>query len=219
MKIFRTMLGVAALAAVGASAITAWQSRGGPPSPPAPSDRVRGVIDVLYARPFRLAEGYTHWFRRERPTAAAGYLIVLDVDPDLVVPRQLYEPVLYVGEETAERVNHGHPSGRAVVIVPCALGPDGEPAVRLEDCPIWFGSPALPEEVGAAEVRGELAKAWGAGVRPFAAARIGAALEAGGALLLLPDKTALERVAAELVLRYAPGEEELARSLLVPLDR
>ena len=36
---------------------------------------------------------------------------------------------------------------------------------------------------------------------------------------LQQDKTALERHAAELVLRHAPGEEELARNLLVPRAR
>ena len=149
----------------------------------------------------------------------AGYLLVLEVDPDFVAPRQLAEPVLYVGAETAERVNHGSPSGRAVVLVPAPRGADGLPALDLAHSPIYFGGARLPESVDLASARDELALAQQAGLRPIAPERIATALSAGGGLLQLADKTALERHAAQLVLRLAPGEEDLARNLLVPLSR
>lgn len=202
-----------------ATAITAWQAQDGPDAPPALAQRASAVQQLVYARPFRLQAPYTHAYRLERPTVEAGYVLVLEIDPELARPRQLAEPVLYVGSQTAERINHGHPSGRAVVLVPAALGPDGLPALDLAAAPMWLGTPELPERVDAASLAAERAKAEREGVRPLGAARAAAALAAGGGLLALPDKTALERFAAELVLRYAPGEEEAARSLLVPLAR
>lgn len=219
MKTLRLLGLVLALGALGATALTAWQGRERGAVPPRTGERSSAVFDLLYARPFRLERAYTHWFRRERPLVDAGYLLVLDVDPELAAPRQLLEPVLYVGSETAERVNHGHPSGRVVAIVPAPRGADGWPVLELESAAMWFGRPALPEQIGAAELGEEILRAAADGVRPLAGARVRAALESAGGALELPDKTALERLAAELVLRYAPGEEDLAQGILVPLSR
>lgn len=219
MRSIRILGLVLALGALGATALTAWQGRERSAPPPRSSEQSSAVLDLVYARPFRLERAYTHWFRRERPLVDAGFLLVLDVDPKLAAPRQLEEPVLYVGSETAERVNHGHPSGRVVAIVPAPRGADGWPALDLESAAMWFGEPALPEQIGAAELSRAIERAAADGVRPLGGARVRAALENSGGKLELEDKTALERFAAELVLRYAPGEEDLAQGILVPLSR
>ena len=72
----------------------------------------RGVRDVLFAQPYALDEAYTHAWRSEAPETAAGYLLVLEVDEAFTVPRDTLESVLYVGDQTAERINWGTGSGR-----------------------------------------------------------------------------------------------------------
>ncbi len=184
--------------------------------PSAPQATANSVWDVLYARPFRLDEPYTHNWRAERPSVTTGHLLVLAVDPASVVPRQALEPVLQVGEQTAERVNRGHFDGALVVIVPSAPSDDGGPSLELNHAAIFLGTPALPEEVDAAHLEAELA---GTSVTPFAASRVTSALARGGAILELPDRVALIQEAARLVLGYAPSEQDLADGLLVPYVR
>src|SRR5258706_85949 len=70
------------------------------------------VRGILYAQPFALEQPAVHWWRKERASYSAGWLVVLEVDPALVQPTARAEPVLYVGHETAERFNHGWKRGR-----------------------------------------------------------------------------------------------------------
>jgi hypothetical protein len=206
----RTRLVLSALAAtllVGGA--TAWvRSRAQAPSEQVPA-RDGAVKGLLYAEPFALARPYAHDWRLEAPRVDGGWILVLEVERDVAVRRQLAEPVLYVGDQTAERINHGDLSGRLIAIVPG----DFDPAVD----PAWFGEPALPEQIDAAAVARELAAARAAGLPPLAraaATRRDALVRSTAAL---PDRTALHRRAAELVLRWAPEERDLAEGLLVPL--
>jgi hypothetical protein len=206
----------AGLALSGLALTTAVTALGPTPSPVREAPQAGAVWDVLYARPFRLAEPYTHNWRVERPAVSAGYLLVLSVDPQAVVPRQSLEPVLQVGEQTAERINGGHLDGALVVIVPSAAGPDGLPTLDLASAPIFMGSPALPEQVDAVHLTAELAST---SAIAFAPARINQALARGGQVLDLADRVALGQEAARLVLGYAPSESDLANGLLVPYQR
>jgi hypothetical protein len=165
------------------------------PETPAPVDA------ILYARPFELAEGFKFTWRQEQPLVTAGVLIVLKVDPALVYPRQTAEPVLYVGDTPAMRLNVGYPSGRLVALVPDVRSPD------LDGAMIWFGSPRLPEQVDAATVAQEQALARQAGRGPAAAAA------EGGPVLKTANLNALLGEAARLVRRFAPDEAALADSL------
>ena len=199
---------LALLALVGGA--TAWvRSRPAPPPTVPPSADAGAVRGVLFAQPFRLDEPYVHTWRSEAPQVREGWLVVLEVERDLVVPRQLAEPVLYVGAQTAERVNAGDVAGRLVAIVPGALDPTADPA--------WFGAPELPERVDAAAVARELAAARAAGVPPLARAPGTRPDALGHPPIALADRTALERYAAELVLVWAPEERERAEGLLAPL--
>ncbi len=198
-----------------ASAVTAWVQT--PQSPlPALPQAPSAAWDVLYAQPFVLDEGYTHYWRLEQPTVYAGYIVVLEVNPDHVVPRQTYEPVLYVGSQTAERVNHGHLDGRLVVIVPTVTDADGMPVLDLEETPVWFGEPELPERVDAAWIADELAQATAAGVQPAAQARVQAALQAGGGLLALSDRVELDGFVVDIIERFAPSEVDLISGMRAP---
>ncbi|MHC4082327.1 MAG: alpha/beta hydrolase [Planctomycetota bacterium] len=178
-----------------------WRGGGGFHGARAPTP----VIDLVAAQPFALREPYDHLWRLERPVVWSGYLLVVEVDPALVSPRQSLEPVLYAGRQTAERVNLGHESGHLVAIVP------GD----LDDLRLWFGAPALPEQVGATWINREHARATAAGIAPVPRARLLHALRTGGAPLELASRAELMRRAAELVERYSPQERELVETILL----
>jgi hypothetical protein len=137
-----------------------------PRSHPADS-AVRGLV---YAQPFQLAEPATHWWRQERPTYTAGWLLVLEVDPTQMKATARPENVLFVGHEVAERVNHPTVSGRLVVIVPSPAGADGYPTLDLSTQKIWFGEQALPEQTNAGAIEQAFAAATSA--LPFSEAEI-----------------------------------------------
>jgi hypothetical protein len=168
------------------------------------------VIDIVFARPFTLAKGYTYDWSKERPIVRSGILVVLKVNPDLVIPRNSAEPVLYAGNQTVQRLNHGHESGHVIAIIP------GE--VDLTRFPIWFGSPELPERVSVQMVRSERALADAAKIRPFAAEKIRRVtqelrLQVSDLYSLLRDH------AAELVLKYSPQEKKLAETWRLPVAK
>ncbi len=177
----------------------------GPPEIPATPAAVDGII---LAQAFSLDEPYEFSWLAERPMVSRGMILVLEVNPDLVLPRQTAEPVLYVGDSTAERVNTGYPSGKVVAIVPGA--------VNLATAPIWFGDPALPEQVTSEIISAQRSMAGEAGIRPFTADTVGMAFQAGGDEMKSADYDALRRRAAELIQQYAAGEEELATGILAP---
>lgn len=171
------------------------------PTTPAP------VIDLVLARPFTLAEGYRYDWSEDAPVVKSGTLVVLEVDPDLVVPRNAAEPVLYAGNQPVQRLNQGHESGHVIGIIP------GE--IDLTQTPIWFGRPQLPERVSSQTVRTERALADTADVQPFAAENVQRAtqepLQASDLFSLLRDHV------ADLVLQYSPQERELAETWRLPV--
>ena len=224
MKLKQTILAAATLTtltllgAAGLQGKLSWFDQENAPLPELPEVAL-GVKDVLFAQPFALDAEYQHDWRAERPSVSSGYLLVLEVEDAFTVPRNRLESVLYVGAQTAERLNWGTGSGRVVSICPAPLGEDGLPQLDLSSALVWYGSPELPERVDAARIEVERAAAQDAGLQPLGADRVSAALEAGGELVQLPDRTTLERYGAELILEWSPSEHELAQSLLAPLLR
>lgn len=173
-----------------------------PAVPPTPAT----VEKVVYARRFTLSKAYKHLWRKEQPQVTSGYLLVLKVDPKLVYARQCAEPVLYVGDQTAERVNVGYRSGYVVAIVP------GD--VDLKKAMIWFGTPELPERVDGKTIMGEAAKAKAAKVKPHADKDVKAAIKRGGKALNVADREGLLRQAAELIKQYSPVEVQRAEAIV-----
>lgn len=174
------------------------------PTTPAP------VEDIVYARPFTLEQGYRYIFSKERPWVTEGTLLVLKVNKDFVYPREIAMPVLYVGNQPAERLNRGHESGHVIVIVP------GK--VDLNRTPIWFGAPNFPHEVDAATANAQRELAENAGIKPFSQERVNAALAEGGKRIRAADqRTLLRDVVSELILRYSPQEKQLASDYRVPV--
>jgi hypothetical protein len=181
-----------------------------PALPPTPA----GIEGVVLARPFTLQAGYEFAWRKEKPLVTEGYILVLKVDPALVYPRQVAEPVLYAGDTTVERVNVGYGSGHVVVIMPGKFAD-----TDLKKTLIWFGTPELPERVTAKTIAAEREKAEKAGLQPQSGASVDAALAKGGARLALKDYDALRREMAPVIKQFAPDETELANNLLAPRVR
>jgi len=195
-------------------ALTAWLSVSQASSASAAENR-GPVRDLVFAQAFKLDKSYPHTWRKEQPQVSSGYVLVLAVDPEFVRPKQVAEPVLYVGNQTAERINAADVSGRLVVIVPSAVNARGEVDLDLGSVPIWFGTPELPERIDAAQLNAELTAALRKGVRPLAQERVQGALRRGGKSLHLPDRQALGQNIAALLQEYSPNETDLIRGLKV----
>lgn len=180
------------------------------PSPPPPHPH--GVHELLAARPFLCDEPFLHDWRAVPQSFDAGWLLVLEVDPEVARLRQVAHAVLYVGDQTAQRINSGE-SGRLVALVPTARGTDGAPLPVLDDAPIWFGTPELPERVDAARLAEERALADRAGYAPFDAPAIAQARSAGGATLEVARRHDLDFAIADWIEEHSPAEVDLVRSL------
>lgn len=178
------------------------------PSTPAP------VEELVYAVPFTVDEAYLHCWSAEGLMATTGYLLVLKVDGDLVVPRQVAEPVLYVGDQTAERLNHGHESGYVIALVPAVIDPASEEYLDLSSSLIWFGNPDLPEQVTSNTIETQKSLAKRAGIAPFSVKDVSLSRDKGGESLHLADKTALLKIAGGLVQEYSPQETYVIEALL-----
>lgn len=178
----RILLAVAALA-VGARAEVQ-------PVPETPT----AVTRVIAAMWFTVAEPFELSWGPDAGRLESGLVLVLQVDPALVQPRQAAEPVLHVGNSVALRSNRGHEWGVVVALVP------GRPDLAVD--PVWFGTPRLPEQVTADIVAEERARARRAGIAPRPPAEIDAAFAEGGGPLRVADVVELGIELMELARRY-----------------
>ena len=143
--------------------------------------------------------------RAERPTYDRGWLLVLSTDFELLVRRQGFENVLYVGAETVERVNVGAGSGYLVAVLP------GD--VDLAAQPIFFGDPELPERITAEAAAEQLEKALDSGVAAVGAEALAEALHPRVTAL---DAKDLQVFASYLIEEYASDEVDLVRGIRAP---
>ena len=180
------------------------------PATPAPTGTVH------YAERVVLDESFDYEWRAERPAVNAGWLLVVDVDAACVVPRQTEQPVLYAGTQVAMRYNVGFRAQRVVIFVPSTVDANGELTLKLEEMPIWFGAPDLPERVDQNLIDAERAVANDAGIAPRPAQELAPLTDRQHAPRVLADRSALDRAAARLIIKYVPEEEELGRLLLAP---
>jgi len=204
-KIGLAIVAAAVLVTAGSTFKSSRQEGAPPALPPQPE---LSPISLVAVQPFELVEPARHWYRKERPQYSQGTLLVLQVEPDVVHPRQTYEPVLYVGAETAQRVNVGHESGHLVVIVP------GTPDLAAD--PVFFGEPALPEQIDAAEARRQLDGARQLGIGAFDPTWIASVTRPA---ITLPDDYELQVLSSYLVEEFSPGESDLVTGLRAPLVR
>ena len=208
------LLSLVALLALGGGVFALRQVLADDGPPPLPAVTPVGGVTLIAARPFTLEVPYVHDWRAERPQVQAGVLLVLGVDPDLVHPRQGLEPVLYVGDQTAERINAGHESGHLIAIVPAPLDGSGQVALDLSKAPIYFGAPALPEQVDAATVAKELAAARARGIAPPTPEQVAAALQPQ---VPFHDAYDVRVFASDLIESWSPTEVDLVNGIRAPL--
>jgi len=168
-------------------------------------------IEILEARPFVLDEPYAHEWRAEAPLVRSGYALVLRVPPELATPRATFEPVLFAGQETVERVNAPRVGQNLVVVVP-APERGGLVQLDLARTPLWFGSLELPERLDAARIAAERNAAEARGITP---ARRGPRVRAHTAddTLRLGTRRELDAYLADWVEFYSPEETDLVRQL------
>jgi hypothetical protein len=168
-----------------------------------PAGEAADEILLLAAHPFAVDEPFAHNWRAERPRVAAGYLLVLQVAPELARARQTFERVLYVGAETAQRCNAPEQGGRLVVLVPAPLDEDGAVALDPAAVPIWFGSPELPERVDAARVASELAAALRRGLGPARVAPAARLASGAGATIHARSRAELQAYVDDLIAAFS----------------
>jgi hypothetical protein len=200
------LLGSVVIAGVTALMNSQGQQRDGQLPPAIPAEPHKQPVGVVYAQRFEVREPFTHYYRADKPQVKSGWLLVLSASPDLLYRRETYEPVLYVGAQTAERVNTGYESGRLVAIVPGDF--------LLEDAPIFFGSPSLPEATGGMDIDRELKLARDAGVRPPTADHLATVVKAD--VLRVQGSYELRMKAVDLVAQFSPQEKDFIAGERVP---
>ena len=172
---------------------------------PLTQPRRRTQLALLHAERFAVQKPYQHLWRADRPWVESGWILVLQTDPELLRPRQVKESVLYVGAQTAERINHGT-SGRVVVLVP------GDQA--LASAPIFLGDAALPEELLQTHIDAQLRAAVAAGAIPTPAETV--------QQVTVPGRPAFEtdydlrQRAIDLVEIHSPQEKALIEGWRLP---
>lgn len=176
------------------------------PLPPTPAP----IKQMVAAHRFTLESPFQYTWTKEHIMVSSGTLVVLDVDPALVVPRNTLEPVLYAGNIPVQRLNHGNKAGRVIGIVPGNID--------VTTIPIWFGTPQLPGRVTTAMAEVERARAEKVGVaHAFERANI---VGLDSPATVSKDLAALLRtIAADLVLTYSPEDKDLAESWRLPVAR
>lgn len=208
---FLAALAVLGLLAAGTTAVMRVLDDGAPPALPA--DPSRSPVTVVAAWPFTLDVPAIHWSRAEQPRYDAGMILVLAADPDVLHPRQSEEAVLYVGAQTAEKLNTGHPSGHVVVLVPAPRDGRGGVDLDLASSPVFFGTPALPETIDGARAAAELAAARAQGVTSESSAALASRVHG---LVSFVDDGDLRTWSADLIERWSPQERDLVSGLRAP---
>jgi len=173
------------------------------------------IKDILYLKPFKLDKPAKHFWSADQPHVTEGWIMVLKVDPQYLTSRQTAEYVLYVGQQTAERINIGSESGNVIALVPGhSTNPDHPEYLDPTKTIIWMGAPALPEQIGASAILAEHDQAQLAGIIPLPGSQLDSALEAGGSHVIhQPNKTELLRWMITLIQEYAPQEKGLINRL------
>ncbi len=187
--------------------ISGCQSIG--PTTPTLDFKPQPVIDIVRIQPFQLKQSFKYDWRRDRPDVRSGLLVVFKVAPDLVMPKNALEPVLYAGNQTVQRLNHGHESGFVIGIIP--------EQIDLSKELVWFGTPALPERIDAKMIAEERTKAERTGILPLKSIDIQSRTRD---MIVASDLTTLLREqAANLLLEYSPKEKWLADSWRLPVTK
>lgn len=172
----------------------------GDPVPAAPTG-----VTLEWARPFVLAQPDVYPWQAGAPALERGWIVQLRVDPALLVPRQVGQPVLYAGTTPIAIVNADKVGG-------CAVGYVRGP-LDMRRTPLFVGSTELPERIDAAAGQRELDAAVAAGAVAQPTATVDAAQRAGGNEAKLADLRGVYAILAERVAACSPGETDRIHTL------
>jgi len=210
-NVVAAVLALAVLAG-GVTAVSSLLVSDGPP--PLPETGMDAVVTVVHARPFVTSEPFTHWWGADRASFDAGLLLVLEVsDLTLIHPRQTAEPVLFVGDQTVERINTGHESGYLVALLPAGRNAQGTVDLDLSKLPIYFDLPALPESIDGPAAQAALSRAVAAGVTAQPAVDLAAVTAEQVSFVDVGD---VHAHAADLIESWSPQEVDLINGLRAP---
>jgi hypothetical protein len=149
------------LVLLAAASAAAPADRDAEPSPEAfpvvPLDDGTGVRAVTRLQAFRATTPLVYDHLAGRPEVREGWLLVAEVKPELARPRQVANPVLYVGDTPVMLLARDPATGCVAGLLP---------AKNLADEPVGFGSAEPPERVDPARGAAERAALVAAGVRP-----------------------------------------------------
>jgi len=112
------------------------------------------VESVVWAQPFQLTEPAPYLGRGDHPSFSEGWIVQVEVASGSARARQTEQPVLYIGQWPARRVNHSQTGTCLVVWVP-------QP-VTSGKSPVFFGPQTLPERVDESAGKAAAAAAEGA---------------------------------------------------------
>lgn len=173
-----------------------------PPTVPANRPLAPQQLELLHAERFHVDKPFQFTSRADRAAYQDGWLMVLAGDPELLRLRQVRQPVLFVGNQVASRINHGVGSGKLVVLVPGDF--------KVETAPIFFGGDTLPEELRQPAIDSELDAARAAGAKVPSGPALANAVREG--VRTFADDYQLRLRAIELVALHAPDEQALIQS-------
>jgi hypothetical protein len=166
----------------------------------AQSPRTSGPVDQLvWARPFTLSAPEADPNNRGAQLSE-GWIVEIRADPALMIPSDVNEPWLYVGEQRAMKLNWDWEGGCLVAVV------SGRP--DLAATPMFFGVQPGPTTTDAERQALARSEADRQAIRPLPADQVAAALAAGGPALQAHD---LRDV-------VAAGRERVAACTKTPAD-
>lgn len=171
------------------------------------NDQDTGVYDIAYVLPFTVEQPFIHNWRAKTAYFHQGTLAVLKVNRELVQPKNGLEPVLYAGDQTAQRLSQGDESGFVLALIP--------EQVDLSSIPVWFGAPELPERITADHIKKEKSILASKKVPPFDRGKITAVSRDSVTTKDLAEL--LREYAAELIMEFSPQEEHLVKSWRLPV--
>ncbi len=165
------------------------------------------VRDILFAKPFTLEQGYNYDWSQERPIVKEGVIVVLKVDPELVVPRDAQQPILFADQQIVQRLNHGNESGHSIAIIPGR--------VDLSTVKLWFASPSLVAQISTNKIDYKTALAKNDAIKAFNQQKLSSVTQQNTSVSNL--YVLLRDVVAELVMQYSPEDNHLARDWQLPI--
>lgn len=154
------------------------------------------ALTPLVVQPFRLRTPYRYDWSADHPMVSEGLLVVLR--SPAAAPRDVDEPLLYAGAVPMERLSWSPTDTAVVAIIPGPL------AHRpLSETLLYWGAPALAEQLDAPSGAAELRRALAAGVRPASPAALS---KVTAPQVQVESAEALLCLAADLVSAWAPAD-------------